>query len=386
MRAVIAGGGPVAWRCAFSLRELGFDGPIELVCEEPCPPYDRTMVSKDLLTRSPGDDELALASAADWEAAGVELRLGVPAIGLDTERRRVELADGEAVAYDMLLIATGARPRLPVGMRCHGVHVLRTHADALLLERELVRGSRLAVVGGGLIAGEVATSALDRGVAVTMIEALAAPLARGVGVDVGRRIEAIHRRAGVEVLAGAAVERIGRAPGGFEVVLRGGAAPVEADTVVVAVGAEPVTDWLAGAAGIELDDGVVTDARCRTGAPGVFAAGDCARWPSARLRRRVRTEHWDTAVRHGAAAAGSMLGSDRPFDPIGFAWSIQHGIRLQWIGETADADRVAVEELESGLVARYWRAGALSGGFAVNAPRQVAQMRRELMGELVPSA
>ncbi|MEA2366091.1 MAG: 3-phenylpropionate/trans-cinnamate dioxygenase ferredoxin reductase component [Thermoleophilaceae bacterium] len=383
-RVVLVGGGPAAWRCGFALRERGFEGPLMLVGEEPRPPYDRTMVSKDLLTREPPEAELALSPHGAYADAGIELRLGVAATRLDTERRRVQLSDGEVEPYDALLIATGGRPRLPESLRCPGVHVLRTLQHAERFARELERGGRVVIVGGGLIAGEVATAALARGAEVTMLEALETPLARGVGVEIGRRIERMHRDAGVDLRVGAVVERITRSAAGYEVAIAGAAA-VTADSVVVAIGIAPATDWLLDAPALELDDGVATDDCCRTRATGVFAAGDCARWSNRLLGRLTRVEHWDTAVRHGEAAAASMLGAKEPFCPIPFVWSLQHGRRLQWVGETADADRVEVEDLESGPAARYWRGDRLCGGFAVDAPRFVGGLRRELELELQPT-
>jgi 3-phenylpropionate/trans-cinnamate dioxygenase ferredoxin reductase subunit len=386
-RVVIAGGGPAAWRCAFSLRDRGVDGPITLVCEEPRAPYDRTMVSKDCLTRDPADAELALAPGEEWDAAGVTLRLGATAAGIDVERRRLLLDDGDEEPWDALLIATGGCARLPAQLDCPGVHVLRTRADAERFARTLDSCEHVAIVGGGLIAGEVASAARARDRRVTMLEALEVPLARLVGPDLGRRVAAIHERAGVEVRTRTAVEQVRPLGDGFEVVLRG-QPPLRADAVVVAIGMAPATAWLSGVPGLTVDDGVVTDECCRTGVRGVFAAGDCARWRNPRLGRLTRVEHWDSAVRHGEAAAAAIAGTPEPYAPIPFVWSTQHGTRFHWVGQTGDAERVDVEDSESGgLVARWSRRdGELVGAFAIDDPRSIARLRRELARAPVPAA
>jgi NADPH-dependent 2,4-dienoyl-CoA reductase/sulfur reductase-like enzyme len=177
------------------------------------------------------------------------------------------------------------------------------------------------------------------------------------------------------------VDRIIGGPSGYELVFdRGGS--MRADVAVVAVGTAPVTEWLADVAPLAIEDGVLTNEYCETSMPGVFAAGDCARWPDRGLDCLIRTEHWDCAIRHGKAAAASMMGLAEPFSPVHFAWSIQHRVRLQWVGATTSADRVDIEEIGgSGFMARYWRANALRGAFAIDAPRALARVRRLLEKE-----
>jgi 3-phenylpropionate/trans-cinnamate dioxygenase ferredoxin reductase subunit len=376
---VIVGGGPAGWSCAFALRDLGYEGAITCVSAEPRHPYDRTMVSKDCLQRSPDEHELSLSPRDAYDDAGVTMRLGVAAARLDPEAHRLVLADGEELAYEALLIATGGRPFVPPSLDRPGVHVLRDLADAERLDDALAGAERLVVVGGGFIAGEVATTAIGRGLEVVMLEALDAPLARVVGPEVGARVAELHRRAGVDVRVRAHARAIGELRDGFVVELLDGAA-VSADVVVVATGMTPATGWLRGTPGIELDGGVITDEHCATGAPDVYAAGDCARWLNRRTGELSRVEHWDTAVRHGQAAAASIAGVPEPFAPVPFVWSMQQGTRLQWVGEAQGWDRVEVEDpgAPEGLVARYTRDGELRAGFAIGAPRAIAAMRREL--------
>jgi 3-phenylpropionate/trans-cinnamate dioxygenase ferredoxin reductase subunit len=377
---VIAGGGPAAWSCAFALRKRGYDGTVELLCDEPRAPYDRTMVSKDCLERSPAEGERSLSPSEAYAEAGVTLRLGARAVALEPGDRTVGLADGSSVVYeDGLLVATGGRPRLPAPLSAPGVHVLRTLADAQALGDALAGAERLAIVGGGFIAGEVATTAAARGLEVTMLEALAAPLARVVGPEVGARVADLHRRAGVDLRVRSAARRVIALRRGYVIELEDGAA-LSADVVVVAIGMAPNVDWLSGVDGLTISDGVVTDECCRTGVPGVFAAGDCARWWNRRSGALSRVEHWDTAVRHGQAAAASILGEGEPFTPVPFVWSMQHGSRLQWVGDAAGWDDVELDDRGSphGLTARYWRRGELCGAFAIDEPRAIATVRREL--------
>ena len=276
--------GPAGWSCAFALRERGYEGSITCVSAEPWHPYDRTMVSKDCLLRRPEDHELSLSPPGAYADAGVTLRLGVAAAALDPAAHRVRLSDGSELSYETLVIATGGRPLVPASLACPGVHVLRSLDDAARLDESLVDAERLVIVGGGFIAGEVATTAIARGLEVVMLEALDAPLARVVGPAVGERVAELHRRAGVDVRVRALARAITPLRDGFVVELLDGSA-VSGDVVVVATGMVPAIDWLDGTPGISLDGGVVTDERCATGAPDVYAAGDCARWLNRRTGR-----------------------------------------------------------------------------------------------------
>jgi 3-phenylpropionate/trans-cinnamate dioxygenase ferredoxin reductase component len=376
---VLVGGGPASWSCAFALRAKGFDGSITLVCREPRAPYDRTMISKDCLLREPADQEFFLSGEAAYEDAGIEVLAGVAARALDIVRREVELEGGERLPYGKLVIATGGRPFVPRALRCDGIHTLRRFEDARALASALASAKRLAIVGGGLIAGEVASAAVRKVADVVMLEALEAPLARVLGEKVGRRVAELHRRAGVDLRVGVTVRRIVRLDRDFVVEMDDGSA-LSADAVVVATGMAPEVEWLLDTPGLRLDSGVVTDERCRTDVPNVYAAGDCARWWNRSAGRLSRVEHWDTAVRHGQAVAGSILGSEEPFVPVPFNWSIQHGHRLHWVGDTAGWDEVAVDDTGApeGLVARFSRDDSFCAGFAIDSPRAVAAMRREL--------
>jgi 3-phenylpropionate/trans-cinnamate dioxygenase ferredoxin reductase subunit len=379
VKVVVVGGGPAAQACAFALRARGHDGPVVVLAEEETPPYDRTLCSKDLLGATPPTrDQLLLEPEDAYGAAGIDLRLGERAEGLDWRARRVLLAGGRDEPYDRLVIATGGQAVRPAALDEPGVLTLRTLADSARLDAELVPRRRLAVIGGGFIGGEIASAARARGVEVTVIEALPAPLVAALGVAAGERVAALHRQAGVDLRTGVAVERVGRTGAGFEVRLVDGTT-VEAGAVLVGVGMRPAIAWLGDAPIVE-NGAVATDAACRTALPGVLAAGDCASWEHARYGR-VRVEHWDTARRHGAAAAAAALGAEDAFAPLPFFWSDQHGVKLQLVGRPDGADRVEVEDLDPPrtFVVRYLRGATLLAVLAAGLPRAVAAARKELL-------
>ncbi|MEA2254401.1 MAG: 3-phenylpropionate/trans-cinnamate dioxygenase ferredoxin reductase component [Solirubrobacteraceae bacterium] len=377
-RIVVVGGGVAAERCVHGLRERGFDGSLVMVTRERDLPYDRTLVSKDLLGAEPPAREPSLQPAGSYDERGIEVRAGTEATGIDVEARRLSLSDGDALEYDRLVICTGGEPVVPAALACPGVHVLRELRDARALREALDGCGTLAIVGGGFIGGEVASSAAARGIEVTLVEALEQPLARVAGPEVGARVAELHRRNGVQVLTGVLATGIGREGDGFELSLADGRT-LRADAVVVGAGMRPVTGWLAGSP-VRVDDGIITDSACRTSVPGVLAAGDCARWWHPGYERLVRVEHWDTARRHGAAAAAAALGEGEPFAPLPFFWSDQHGVKLQFVGYAPVWDEIDVDDADDdgGFVARYRLDGRLMGVFAAGQPRAIGAARREL--------
>lgn len=376
-RVVIAGGGVAAQRCAFALRALGHDGPIEMIAAEEQAPYDRTLVSKDMLRDPHFGPPVELRPREDYEESSVSLRLGTRVTGLDAAQRRVMVDDGAPVPYDHLVIATGGRAVVPSRLAAEGVLTVRQAADLPELDDALKRSMHLVVVGGGFIGGEVAAAAVARLCPVTLVEAASGPLAPLFGDDVGRRMTALHEQHGVEVIAGTGVTAIDRGRGGFNVELSD-ARRLRADSVVVGVGMTPDVEWLCDSP-VELNRGIVTDSFCRTSVPRILAAGDCARWLHPRYGVHMRVEHWDTAGRHGDAAAATIMGSERPFAPVPFFWSDQHGSKLQWVGHAPVWDSVDLEDdTEPGFIARYRVGDELVGVLAVDRPRALARARREL--------
>jgi NADPH-dependent 2,4-dienoyl-CoA reductase/sulfur reductase-like enzyme len=377
---VIVGASLAGLRAAEALRREGFDGRIVAIGDEPHLPYDRPPLSKELLAgawepeqlvlRKQGVDDLEL----DW-------RLDARATRLDVAAREVELHDGERIAFDGAVLATGSTPRLlPNQPRLPGVVTLRTLDDALALRELLDARPRVVVIGAGFIGSEVAATARLRGLDVTVLEALPQPLVRGLGPELGAVLAAVHRDHGVDLRTNVMVERIEGvdqvegvrlADGGF----------VAADVVVVGVGVIPQTAWLEGS-GLTLDDGIVCDETCLA-APGIVAAGDVTRWPNPLFDgASMRLEHWTNATEQGVHAARRLLageGSREAFAPVPFVWSDQYDRKIQTVGVVAaDADvHVAHGTLaERQFVALFGRDGRLTGALGFNRPRQVMQYRR----------
>ena len=324
-RVVIAGAGLAGLRTAEELRAKGYPGAITMVGAESRPPYDRPPLTKKFMTGQLDDTTLA----ADPAALGLDLRLGEAATAVDGGVLRTDQAE---YPFDALVVATGATPvGLPGG---GGQRFLRTFDDACALRDALRPGTRLAVVGAGWIGAELATTARARGGQVTVVEAAAAPLAGAIGGEVGSVTVPWYADAGVELLLGQPVESVEH----DGLVLPGGGW-LPADLTVVAVGVRPQVEWLAGSA-VKLDNGVAVDERLRTSAPGVYAAGDCAAFVSARYGRRLRVEHWDNALHAPGVVAGNILGGDETYDPVPYFWSEQFGRMVQYAGHHDGADRL----------------------------------------------
>ena len=325
-RIVVVGAGLAGARGVQELRAQGFPGELVLVGAEPHLPYDRPPLSKDVL-RGKADTSFL---DVPWADLAVDFRSSCTATGLRDGLLETDRGD---LAYDGLLLATGAHARLPAVLAGPQTHVLRTLDDALRLRAELVPGSRVVVVGAGWIGAEVATAAAAAGCRCTVVELADAPLSGALG-PVGALTVPWYAEAGVDLRLGTAVE--GVEPGA---VVLGGGERLPADVVVVGVGAEPDVEWLAGS-GVQLDRGVVVDEQLAASLPRVVAAGDCAAWWSRRFGTRLRVEHWDDALHAPAVAASTLLGTPAVHDPVPYFWSEQLGHLLQHVGHAGAADRV----------------------------------------------
>ncbi len=279
------------------------------------------------------------------------------------------------------MIATGSRPRRLQGSEgLDGVHVLRTVDDADRLRDALAEPSvRVAVVGAGFIGSEVASTAAAAGHAVTIVEAAAVPLQRGLGPELGSICGGLHADHGVDLRLGTTVESLDRRAAGDGLTLRlSDGDRLDVDVVVVGIGVVPNTEWLEGS-GLVIDDGVVCDEFCEA-APGMFAAGDVARWHNPRFGEAMRVEHWENAVDQGGYVAGRILGEERhPFAPVPWFWSDQYGHKLQLAGRPAPDDRVEIIAGSTGerrFAALYGRGERLTAVFGLNRPRHVMQYRR----------
>ncbi|MCU1675231.1 MAG: FAD-dependent pyridine nucleotide-disulfide oxidoreductase [Frankiales bacterium] len=360
---VVVGGGLAGARAVQELRGQGYDGRLTLLAAEPHLPYDRPPLSKGRLQ----DDEEKIALDVPWDDLDVDLRLGCRATRL--RATRLETSDGD-VPYDGLVLATGAQPnRLPgSGFTLRGVD------DARELGHRLVDGARVVVVGAGWVGAEVATVAAQAGCDVTVLEAGEAPLA-ALPREVGGYAVPWYAEAGIDLRLRAKAVEVEH----DRVRLEDGET-LTADVVLVAVGAAPDTDWLAGS-GIALDHGVLVDEHLSTDLPGVVAAGDCvARW-SPRYATRLRVEHWDDALHGPAVAAATLLGKEAVYDPVPYFWSDQLGHTLQWAGFARGADAV-IRRGKPGSPdgwAFCWLAGPrLVAMLTVDRPRDLVQGRRRI--------
>lgn len=338
---VIVGAGECGVRAAFALREEGFAGPVTLVGAEPHLPYERPPLSKDVLAEGEPQGR-SIAEEARFADAGIRLVRSARAVAIDRTARTVALADGSALPYRRLLVATGASPRrLPMAEGIGACVYLRTHDDALAIRSRLGPDARIAVIGGGFIGLELAAAARRRGCTVTAIETQPRILMRGVPAEIAETVHARHEAAGVHVLCGARIAAIDPRSGGARIALDG-LPPVDADLVVIGIGAVPDTR-LAAAAGLRLDNGIAVDAHLRTGDPAIFAAGDCCSFPlDIYGGRRVRLESWRNAQEQGALAARNMLDKAEPHAAVPWFWSDQYDLTLQIAGlpdEGADTVR-----------------------------------------------
>ncbi|GAA4213098.1 NAD(P)/FAD-dependent oxidoreductase [Actinocatenispora rupis] len=379
-RVVIVGAGAAGIAAAQALRGDGYDGALTMVGDEPHPPYDRPPLAKDVLAGSRPVADLTLCDAGRTTDLGLDLRPGTAAVGLDVAARRVQLADGGTLPYDGVLVTTGVRPRQLPGTRHLGnVHVLRTVDDAQRLRAALVPGARLVVVGAGYLGCEAAAVAATAGVHVTLVEPGPTPLP-GLGGPVGALLASLHRTHGVDLRTGGAVRAVrSRGNRAVGVTLADGAA-LDADAVLLALGSTPATGWLAGS-GLTTTGGVRCDAYCAA-APGVYAAGDVARWWHPAAGRYVRVEHRTNATAQGIAAAHNLLaaatgGAPRPYEPVAYAWSDQYGRRIQILGDLTghDGQRVVDDPGDGHLVVAYRRAGRVAGVVAVDRPRVLRDWR-----------
>ena len=378
---LIVGGGLAAARCAEALRAYGFDGPLVVAGAEHHAPYERPALSKEFLSGSRDAASLALREEGAWVAADIHLHLGSAVTRIDLDHRRALTRCGRTHGYDVLVIATGSRPRRhPLVSDIPGVHHLRTLDDADRLREGFAAGSRLAIVGAGLIGAEVASTALGHGITPTLIETARAPLRRAFGCAIGALLAERWRVAGAAVRTDARVcgVRLGRR-GATSLRFDNGTS-LECDQILVAIGAVPVTSLVAYQLSLASDGGIATDACGRTSVPGVFACGDVASWHRQGIAAGVRAENWSSAAHQAAVVARTILGEPAPPSDVPlYAWSDQFGLRLQHVQTGAPWQRVEIEHGADDFEARYLdREGRVVAGLTANRPRVAARLRREL--------
>src|SRR5579863_1665226 len=380
-RVVIAGGGQAAVQAIDTLRRKGFTGKLVLVGDEPWLPYQRPPLSKKYLAGALERDRLLLRPQHFYESHSIETRLGRRVEEISRREQSLRLDDGSTVAYDALVIATGSRPRslAAPGADLEGVYFLRTIADVERIRAEWVPGKRLVIVGGGYIGLEVAATAREFGLEVTVLEMADRVMNRVVCPELSAFYESAHARHGVRILCNSKVRALAAAPGSSRVkaVLTDDGAEHAADQVVVGCGVLPA-DQLAVAAGLACTNGVMVDDRCRTSDPVIFAAGDCTSHPSLHYGRRLRLESVDNAFEQGASAALNLLGLETVHDKVPWFWSDQYDLKMIIVGICHGHDTVVTRgnPASRSFSTCYLRNGELIAIDSVNSPKDQMAARK----------
>ena len=372
-RIVIVGGGGAGFAAAEMLRREGFDGSLTMVSADETAPYDRPNCSKDLLAGTAPEEWMPLQSPAFYKDQSIDLVLGTEVAAIDPKARQVTLAGGRSLPFDRLLLATGAEPvqlDIPGAGSAH-VHVLRSLVDCRAIIADAASAKRAVVIGASFIGLEVAAALRARKIEVHAVAPDKRPLERVLGPELGDVVRRIHEENGVVFH----LEERPTAITDGKVTLQSGKL-LAADLVVVGIGVRPRLQ-LAERAGLRIDRGVTVDQYLETSAPGIYAAGDIARWPDKITGDSIRAEHWVVALRHGQAAARNMLGQKRAFTDVPFFWSQHYDMPVNYIGHAEKWDETAIEGDVAGkdCVVRYKRGGRVLAAASIY--RDVANLEIE---------
>ena len=339
---VIVGGGLGGAKAAELLREKGFDGKVVLLADEEHLPYERPPLSKDFLAGKKSLVDFTVHDAEWYRQNKIDLRTSTEALAIDPTEHTVTLSDDTSVRYDKLLLATGSRSRwltIP-GADSTGVHYLRTYDDASNLDTTLKEGSSLAIIGAGWIGLEVAASARQRGVDVTLVETAKVPLSSALGEDVGKVFAQLHRDHGVDLRLDTEVKEVTTEDGKATGLKLGDGSTVAADRVLIAVGAQPNIE-LAERAGLATEDGgVLVDASLKSSVPDIYAIGDIAAAEHPLFENRIRTEHWATALKQPEVAVAGMLGESGEYKELPYFFTDQYDLGMEYAGHAPDFQRV----------------------------------------------
>jgi 3-phenylpropionate/trans-cinnamate dioxygenase ferredoxin reductase subunit len=359
MRVVIVGAGLAAAHAVEELRSQGHQGSIALFGAEPHLPYNRPPLSKGFLLGHKDEASIFVHDNSWYADQSVELHLDTPVTGIDLDRGRIHVGTDEH-GYDRLLLATGSSPRrLREADEAGGaVAYLRTLEDSRALKAAFQPGRRIVIVGAGWIGLETAAAARTAGSDVTLIESLDLPLLRVLGPEVAATFAELHRSHGVDLRLGASIDGFTSAGDGETVVRLGDQSELTADLVVVGIGVSP-NDVLARDAGLAVDNGLVVDERLRAADPHVFAAGDVANHQHPTLGRRIRVEHWDTAIEQGKVVARNMLGHDEAYTRLPYFFTDQYDLGMEYVGNVGPDgyDEVILRGDPAGQFTAIWLKG-----------------------------
>jgi 3-phenylpropionate/trans-cinnamate dioxygenase ferredoxin reductase subunit len=369
MRVAIVGAGLAAAHAIEELRSLGHEGGIDLFGQEAHLPYNRPPLSKGVLLGTEHEESIFVHDEQWYADQSVDLHLGSTVTGLDLDRSHL-LVGTDELPYDRLLIATGATPRRLPAADDAGVPVayLRTLENSRRLRAAFGPGRQIVIVGGGWIGLEVAAAARTAGAEVTLVESLDLPLLRVLGPEVATTFAELHRAHGVDLRLGASIASFEATGEGRAAVRLGDGSELTADLVVVGIGVEP-NDDLAAAAGLSADNGILVDERLRASDPHVYAAGDVANQLHPTLGRRIRVEHWDTAINQGRAAARTMLGGDEAYTRLPYFFTDQYDRGMEYVGSVGPEgyDDLVVRGDPAGQFTAFWLMnGRVVAGMHVN--------------------
>lgn len=386
-RIVVIGAGQAGFTACAKLRDLGHQGPITLIGEEAHPPYQRPPLSKGYLLGEITEDRLYFRSLSFYEERSIDLRLSVTASAIDRDSKVVALADGNVIAYDRLILTTGARPRtLPaaIGGNLDGVFCVRNLADINAMAGRFLEGRRVLIVGGGYIGLEAAAVSAKLGLKVTVIEAAPRILQRVACPETAAYFRALHDEKGVTLLEGAALEALEGDDGHVCLARLVDGSVVPVDFVIAGVGVVPNVE-LAEAAGFTIDNGIAVDDTCRTSDPDIYAAGDCTSFPW--RTGRIRLESVGNAIEQAEAVARSLTGTLSKYDAKPWFWSDQYDTKLQIAGLSAGYDSVATRVGSAGGMSYwYYRGKELLAVDAMNEPRVYMVAKRLIEAGRSPSA
>jgi 3-phenylpropionate/trans-cinnamate dioxygenase ferredoxin reductase subunit len=381
---LLIGGGMASANCASELRKRGADGKIMLVGREPEPPYERPPLSKELIVTDAGLEKARLHDPAYYEQNKIELRLGAPAEAIDRAGKRVKVG-GEWLAYDKLMLTTGARVRkVPIpGTDLPGFFYLRDFNDTQAIRARLAPGVRAVVIGGGFIGLETAASAVKRGATVTVLEVADRLMGRAVAPEIGAWFAELHKKKGVDVRLGLRIKAIEGA-GKVERVVLGEGDAIPADIVVAGIGIVPNVE-IAAVAGLEVGNGIVVDEFGRTSDPAIWAAGDCALQPNAFLGRKLRLESYQNAQDQAMAVARNMIGEPKPYEDSLWVWSDQHDVNLQMTGAPEGYDKLVFrgDPASGAFMVFYLKDGRIAAINTVNMGREMKPAQRLMQSKKV---